>query len=69
MFSNFSVNLSDPEHLQFDVTGQMNPYSIYVNNVYSGKVHFPSRVLRNNQESYGNILYLFTATSTVHFHS
>jgi len=69
MFSNFSVNLSDPGHLQFDITDQINPYSIYINNVYSGKDHFPSRGVRNNQESHGNILYLFTATSTAHFHS
>ena len=68
MFSNFSVNLSEPEHLQCDVTGEKHPYSICINNIYSGKGHFPSRGVRNNQESYGNILYLFIATPTAHFH-
>jgi len=67
MFSNFSVNLSDHEPLQFNAIGQINPYSIYINIVYSGKSHFPSRGVRNNQEPYENIYIDLLRTSTPNF--
>ena len=70
MFSNFSVLLSDPEHLQFTVTGEINRYSIYINIVFfSGKSHFPSNGVRNNQEPYGNIYIGLLPTSTAHIYS
>jgi hypothetical protein len=66
MLSKFSFNLSDPEHLQFNINGQINPYSIYINIVYSGKSHFPSRSVRNNQEPYENIYIDLLRISTAH---
>lgn len=71
MLSDFSVDPNDLEHLQLNVTGQIDPYNIYIKIVYSRKNHFPSRgneMTKNNTEIF-ILLYsaLLLRTSTPNF--
>jgi hypothetical protein len=34
MFSDFSLDLNDLEHLQLNVTGQIDPYNIYIKTIF-----------------------------------